>query len=74
MLRIQGHILILSPWYSKQAPVRQQTMPRQRVTVAKLSPLSFPLPMLGQVAVEQQVIAGQEAIVVIAVTEFEGYL
>jgi hypothetical protein len=30
--------------------------------------------MLGQVAVEQQVIAGQEAIVVIAVTEFEGYL
>jgi hypothetical protein len=49
-------------------------MPRQQVAVAKLRPLSFPLPMLGQDAVEQQVIAGQEAIVVIAVTEFEGYL
>jgi hypothetical protein len=51
-------------------------MPRKQVAVAKLRPLSFPLPMLGQDAdaVEQQVIAGQEAIVVIAVTEFEGYL
>ena len=48
-------------------------MPRQRVAVAKLSPISFPLPMLGQVAVEQQVIARQEAVVAIAAARFEGY-
>lgn len=48
-------------------------MLEQEVAVAKLSRLSFPLPMLEQVAVGQQVIIEQEAVVVIVTAEFEGY-
>ena len=56
----------------------QQVMLKQEVAaVAKLSPLSFPLPMLEPVAAGQQVITGQEAVAVIAAAaaaEFEGNL
>jgi hypothetical protein len=73
-LGIQGHSPNLSPRHSKQALAGLQVRPRQRVAAAKLSPVSFPLPMLGQVAIEQQVITEQEAVVVnVAAAEFQGY-
>ena len=72
--RILGRNPNLSLRHSKQAPVGLQVRPRRRVTAAKLSPVSFPLPMLGQVAVDQQVITEQEAVVVnVAAAEFQGY-
>jgi hypothetical protein len=46
----------------------------QWVHFLRYPPVSFPLPMLGQVAVEQQVITEQEAVVVnVAAAEFQGY-